>query len=85
MFGVQPDINHTSSRRDTECCKLRGRPRAIPPGSQADRCQTYVAWLSSRARSRHVPMKAPQKPIANHPYWDRNAKKLQRVVDIGCA
>ena len=45
----------------------------------------HVAWLSSRARSRHVPMKAPQKPIANHPYGDRNAKKLQRVVDIGCA
>ena len=40
MFGVQPDINHTSSRRDTECCKLRGRPRAIPPGFQADSCQT---------------------------------------------
>ena len=42
-----------------------------------------VARLSMRAGSRHLPMKAPQKPIANHQYLgDGNAKKLQRVVRL---
>ena len=28
------------SRHDTGCCRLRGRPRAIPPGFRADSCRT---------------------------------------------
>ena len=44
QVGPEAGSSRTSiihrSRRDTECCKLRGRPRAIPPGFQADSCQT---------------------------------------------
>ena len=76
LAGHQPNDR---SRRDTGCCRLRGRLRVISPGCRAG-VAGHVARLSMRAESMHALVKAMTNSRANYRSWGSEPATLLRVV-----